>query len=63
MKIPKCTLGKTLYLYAGFSNKTAPCTINELYLTGAAREATCTDCTMGKYGRKRITQKLQPSEA
>ena len=28
-----------VYFIAGFNNKTVPCTMNELYLTGATREA------------------------
>ena len=52
-----------VYFTAGFNNKTVPCTMNELYLTGATREAACAHCTMRKYSRKRITQKPRPSEA
>ena len=45
-----------MYFSAGFSDKTVPCTMNELYLTGATHEAACAHCTMGKYGRKLVTQ-------
>ena len=52
-----------VYFTAGFNNKTVPCTMNELYLTGATREAACAHCTMRKYSRKCVTQKPRPSEA
>ena len=46
-----------MYFTAGFTNKTVPCTINELYVTGAMRGAACAHCTMRKYSTKRVTQK------
>ena len=52
-----------MYFTAGFTNKSVPCTMNEVYLTGATREAACAYCTMRKYSRKRVTQKPRPSEA
>ena len=47
-----------VYFTAGFSNKTVPCTMNELYLTGATREAEWAHYTMRKYSRKHVTQNL-----
>ena len=52
----------TVYFSAGFSDKTVPCTMNELYLTGATREDACAHCTMRKYSRKRVTQNVRPSQ-
>ena len=39
-----------VYFTAGFSNKTVPCTMNELYLTGATREADLQKVATGGHG-------------
>ena len=52
-----------VYFSAGFSDKTVPYIMNELYLTGATREDACAYCTMRKYSRKHVTQNARPSRA
>ena len=52
-----------MYFSAGFSDKKVPCTMNELYLTGATSEDACAHCIMGKYIIKRVTQNARPSQA
>ena len=52
-----------VYFTARFKGKSVPCTMNELYQTGATREAAYSHCTMGNNSRKRVTQNPRPSEA
>ena len=52
-----------VYFSARFKGKTVQCTMNELYQTGATREAAYRHCTMGNNSRKRVTQNPRPSEA
>ena len=41
---------------AGFSGKIVNSSMNEVYHTGATREAAYSHCTMVNYSRKRVTQ-------
>ena len=48
---------------AAFSGKIVISSMNEVYHTGATREAAYSHCTMVNYSRKRVTQNPRPSEA
>ena len=48
---------------AGFSGKIVNSSMNEVFHTGATREAAYSHCTMVNYSRKRVTQNPRPSEA